>query len=474
MSDSFDLFEDPFVSWLDLEGKASRVGVRELLKRAGELRSFGNETPQTTFAVLRLLLVLLQKTRPLGIDDEWQRLWSDSRFPDEWLTEIEKAARGKFDLLDPKRPFMQSALIADETRPVSDLIAEFPTDTNINHSRHIYDARVGLCPACGACGLLRLAPFCGQGGQGKAPSINAPPPAYFVPTGSTLFHTLLLNARSLVAVKGDQPVWDGKSSGPQIGPLEGFTWESRSVRLLPEDAPDNLCSLCGTREIRDPPRLVRRIVFRKGRDRADGRLKDWRDPHVAYVEEAGGKASKRVRTVLAPEPVQNASAAVGFWRVLAGTLLRSGHENMEDFTCAAVACARQIRPNDHTTVSVVLTHTRQAKVLHDQIDRWVIPPLNEARDRALLAELEEWFGHGIAHLGELPLTEFERRAERHFRALLARSGADVNDWRRAVREDAKNLSRPVSRPDRAIEAARTRATIKHAVETAFPDQEKAP
>jgi len=98
----------------------------------------------------------------------------------------------------------------------------------------------------------------------------------------------------------------------------------------------------------------------------------------------------------------------------------------------------------------------------------------------MLWEELAWFEMGLEKLNRaeqsqpcFPLGEFERRAERHFRALLARHGADENEWRRAVREDAKNLSHPVARPDLAIETTRAHATIKHGVESAFPSQEKA-
>jgi CRISPR type I-E-associated protein CasA/Cse1 len=400
MADSFDIFEQPFVTWRRGDGTSDCFGLKSLLADAGALSPFGDAGSQTTFAVIRVLLVLMHRTRPTCDDGEWQRLWDAGRFPDDWLAEIEKAAAGKFDLFQ-KRPFLQTAPADEDTRPVADLIAELPADTNINHARHTYDDRTGLCPACCAVGLIRLAPFCGQGGQGKAPSINAPPPVYLLPVGDTLFRTLLLNWPRGEPVRGDRAAWQPGTGGgrDRIGLLEGFTWEPRSVRLLPELANGDRCTLCGAAG----EWLVRRTVFQKGRDRRDPRVKEWRDPHVAYDEEAGGS---KVRTLLAPEPVQDPRAAAGFWRKLAAALLGA---EQEGFRCSAVAAAREHRPGEPLSVLAVLTHTRQAKVLHDRSDRWTLPPLDAGQVQLLrdeLAWIEEaltnWAARTVAEEGPVP------------------------------------------------------------------------
>ena len=456
MHTQFDLFNQPFLSWRDAGGLAVRVGVQKALERAGQLAPFGDTGPQTTFATVRLLLVVMHLTRPKCNDQEWQSLWDCGRFPEDWLADIKAAVLGKFDLFDADRPFLQQGREAEKTRPASDLIAELPADTNINHSHHTYDDRVALCPACCAVGLLRLASFCGQGGRGKAASINdGPPPIYLLPVGDTLFRTLLLNWPLSEPVEGDRPAWDeGTDCGQdQIGLLEGFTWEPRSVRLIPVEARGESCTLCGDPE----PQLVRRIIFQKGRDRRDPRLKVWCDPHVAYTEEASGKGAKRVSPLLAPDPIQKPHAVAGYWREVAAALLGSGHTFEPELTSTAVARARRFRGSDDLQVLVVQPHMQRAKVLHDHFDLWKLPPPCKNRDQQLLKELE-WLNDGLGKPDEEsetvpnlgPREEFERRAEGNFRALLAWRGESIQAWRAAVRADAKALSRPVPKPGRAL------------------------
>jgi CRISPR type I-E-associated protein CasA/Cse1 len=479
MQTQFDLFKEPFLPWRSASGLGIRIGLQEAFKQAGELAPFGDAGPQTTLAVVRVLLVLMHHTRPGCNDKEWHNLWDIGSFPDVWLADIETTANRKFDLLDPERPFLQSARPDEKTRPASDLIAELPADTNINHSRHTFDDQVALCPACCGLGILRLAPFCGQGGQGKAPSINGPPPVYLLPVGDTLFRTLLLNWPLDEPVERDRPAWDERIDRrrDRIGLLEGFTWEPRSVGLIPGDARGECCTLCGRFE----PQLVRRIVFQKGRDRGDQRLKGWRDPHVAYAEEASKKGAKPVRTLFAPEPVQNPRAAAGFWRELAAALLSSGHDFGQEPTSSAVARARRVRPSDDLHVLVIQTHTRQAKVLHDRLDLWTLPPQDKSRDQLLLKEVK-WLSDGLQKLDResgtgpdiAPREEFERLGEGQFRALVAQGGEGVPEWRAAVLADLRALARPVAMPGRALYHERAVRATERTISSYFPVSEERP
>jgi hypothetical protein len=467
MHTKFDIFEQAFLPWRDVAGRQAPIGLQEALKRAGELATLGDAGPQTTFAVVRMLLVLMHQTRPKCTRQEWLSLWADNDFPDDWLTRIKNTTFGKFDLFDLKRPFLQNARADEKPRPASDLIAELPADTNINHTRHVYDDRVALCPACCGLGILRLAAFCGQGGKGKAPSINAPPPVYFLPIGDTLFRTLLLNWPLDEPVEGDRPSWEeGTTQGrDRIGLLEGFTWEPRSLRLIPSEAQGKSCTLCGRIELP----LSRHIIFQQGRDRGDRRLRAWRDPHVAYAEETSKKGVKRVRTLISPEPLLNPLVAAGFWREIMKSLLGSASA----FSCAATTAARRLRPSDNLTFLVVVTHTRQAKVLHDRYDVWTIPPPDEQRDQSLTAELG-WLADGLEKLPDIaPRLEFERRAERHFRNLLARRGADIPAWRKAIRDDMAELTRSAPAPGRALETLRGRNSVTLAINRSFPMPEEA-
>ena len=62
MAESFDIFKDPFVTWRRTDGTSDRFGLKSLLARAHELTPFSDHGPQTTFAVIRVLLVLMHQT----------------------------------------------------------------------------------------------------------------------------------------------------------------------------------------------------------------------------------------------------------------------------------------------------------------------------------------------------------------------------------------------------------------------------
>lgn len=453
MPASFNLIEAPFIPCRTAAGTAL-LGLRDALGRAHEIVEVADPSPLTTFALYRFLLVVVH--RALGPGD-----WGGDRLPMDRIDKYLGGVRDRFDLFDARRPFLQE-VVGDEAKllSVSELIAELPTATNINHARHALDATVALCPVCCAHGLLRLAPFCGQGGQGKAPSINAPPPAYFLPLGPTLFDTLRRNAAALPRVPGDAPAWEvGVPKTKEIGPLEAFTWQPRTVHLREPAPAGTPCTLCGRGDVP----AVHRIVFQKGRDRSDPRVRAWRDPHAAYATETRGRVEV-VRTLVPPEVIQRTDAAAGFWRQTAAVVLRG-----EPFRCAAVdspGCA-------DGCVRVVALHTRQAKVLHDHAEDWILPPLTDA-DRAELLEHLDWLRDGLAGVGDAlrARDEFERRAEGLFRRRLA--GGSADDFRRDVLHLVTGLTRPGADPHRPLTVHAARRKAETAARDAFPIPEVTP
>ncbi len=453
MRPTFNLVDEPFIP-CRTDGGVTWCNLRDTLVRSHELREIDAASPLTAFALYRFLLVIVH--RCLDADD-----WSAGRLPAEKIEKYLETFRDRFDLFDAERPFLQRAVEGKPgLRPVSDLIAELPAATNINHNRHTLDETVSLCPVCCTHGLLRLAPYCGEGGSGKSPSINKPPPAYFLPLGSTLFDTLRLNAAALPVVPGDGPQWeDARSTSERIGPLEAFTWEPRTVQLLPRAADGTTCSLCG----RSDGPTVSEIVFLKGRDRSGPRVREWRDPHAAYLEETRGRTVV-VRTQVPPETVQHTESAAGFWRQAAAVILRA-----EGFRCAAVdALGDSIR-----RVRVVAFHTRKAKVLHDHGGEWIVEVSNDSGRSELLRHLE-WLREGLAEIGEdlAARHEFERQAERFFRRRLVCGSAE--EFILAVREVAGRLTQPPVDPRRPLDSRRAIGMAKTVASAAFPISEVTP
>lgn len=461
---NFNLIDQPFIPVQTENGATQFWNLRDTLVKSHEILDIADASPLTTFALYRFLLVIVHQCLDRK---DWQTIWDGGQLPEEAIEKYLSQNRSRFDLFDAERPFLQRIVEgAPALRPVSDLLAELPTDTNINHSLHTYDDSVSLCLMCCTHGLLRLAPFCGQGGQGKAPSINAPPPVYFLPLGRSLFHTLLLNWASLEVVRGDRPLWEDTHPGEMVGPLEAFTWEPRTTQLRPRESDGTTCTVCRRA---DGP-MVREIVFQKGRDRSGVRVRDWRDPHAAYEEMVEGKPAKRIRTLVPPEPVQNAIASPGFWRQILVVILGNGQPEGDGFHCSSVATARRFRPKDNLRVRVVSLHTRKAKVLHDQTDEWTIP-IQEFACTKLLAELK-WLGDFIKQFDSeiCSLPEIERRAERHFRALLDNT-IQREEFRERILADAIELTRPLPQPQRPLESERARRQTEASIRNNFDTQE---
>ena len=322
----FDLTHDKWVNCFTTDGDHETYSLIDLFTHSHRLDPILDPSPLTTSSLLRLLMVLLHQVEPKP------RTFQD-KFPTDLVEKIEKNTKGKFDLFDAKYPFMQIAEPPNgKTTVSSTLMCEIPTGTNINHLRHTYDKDVAICPTCCARAIVRLPSYAVAGGRGGGgayllSSINGSPPIYFVPMGRTLFHTLLLNHPLTDPVKGDHPSWDhpstispGKGWPDTIGIMEGLTWQPRLVKLFPQEGHGVACTSCG-----QPSSTVVCEIFYtdsgRGKELEGERVKQWRDPHVAYYKESGKPVVWRSRTYpqqFDPETMELAC-------------LREGHQNLVSF-----------------------------------------------------------------------------------------------------------------------------------------------
>jgi len=317
VSVSFNLVDEPWIPVLWVDGKPCREGIKGALTRAGTIRQIAASNPMDNVALLRLLLAVLQWCKPEVRRDELDKLREGGArgMPEEWLKKLE-ASKAKFELLGNGERFYQAISQANETPrwKAADLFADLPGGTEINHFRHVCDRSVALCPACCVLGLVQLTACATAGGSGLSPSINNAPPIYFVPVGDTLLETLVLNW-PMESADNDHPAWEeGKCSSRNIGILEGLTWQPRAIWLgTPVQEGDGSCARCGATGL-----LVSRLVFKKGRRRADD-SRDWRDPHLAW-DEHSEKDDKALR---GPDPLQYSQAAAVLWRKEVRAILES-------------------------------------------------------------------------------------------------------------------------------------------------------
>lgn len=290
---SFNLWTEPWIGALRSDGSATRLGIRDCLMQAHELRVFTDPSPMVVASLQRLLAAIVQDVfRPRAVADITTVL-KQKRFENAAIDRFGDEYRHRFDLFSPTEPILQTADIGltpekgDRTKTVGYLFPEEPTATNINHFFHQYDSDYQYSPATSALGLIAIAPFASSGGAGIRPSINGVPPLYVLPYGDTIFATLALSLvtpgyQPEIADSSDKPAWRREPIVKRnhgvlgVGYLESLTFPARRVRLFPERV-----SGYDSRTGEQSDILVRRMVFDMGHSRPkDAEL--WRDPFAAY------------------------------------------------------------------------------------------------------------------------------------------------------------------------------------------------
>jgi hypothetical protein len=311
----YNMLEEEWIPILYRDGSSKRVNIVEAFAQAGRIRQMAASSPMDRVAILRFLLALLYWCK--GSPPEGSP--GDS-FPAEWFHKLD-GHRDCFNLLGRGRRFYQhTGNDVASKLSANYLVQEVPTGTNFWHFRHSIDETDGLCPGCCAVGLLRLPLFATSGGRGKPPGINAKPPLYVVPLGSSLADTLRFSWRQVSDPTRDlgTPVWERPDLQlPRTGNvplLTGLTWLPRRVWLDDPEEPEANCTSCGRKE-----RLIRRIVFAGiGSMKKDGDEKGraWRDPHVI----SDGQEVLKARNAL-----DASDAAAGRWvKIMAGILHGQG------------------------------------------------------------------------------------------------------------------------------------------------------
>ncbi len=280
---SFNLLDERWIPILRTDGRAERIGIREALTNAGNIRQIAASNPMDNVALLRFLLAVLYWCK--GNPPHDGNAISNDPFSVGSFSTLD-ANRDYFNLLGDGKRFYQDRA-ARRARPVTDLIQEIPTGNNFWHFRHSTDYSDGLCPACCTMGLLRLPLFSVSGLPNLKAGINGTPPAYVVPLGRSLLGTLFANW-SPFELLGD-PAWVQPdicpTPGQDVSLLTGLTLLSRRVWLHEPSEPPGLCMGCGARETA----LIRTCEFQTAGQQKNDR---WHDPHVVYVDGKPRRALK--------------------------------------------------------------------------------------------------------------------------------------------------------------------------------------
>ncbi|WP_007512291.1 type I-E CRISPR-associated protein Cse1/CasA [Pseudofrankia saprophytica] len=293
--------------WIPLvrEGRRVEVGIRSALVEAHKFDGLALDDPLEAVAVFRqILLPIVLDAFGAPVDNEqWSARWHVGEFNSGPIIKYLEDRRARFDLFDDTQPFAQVAGLRtakDETKPVSLLIPRLATGNNVP----LFSARTEDNPpalSAGAAARALLAAHCWDTAAIKSGAANDPRASagkttgnptgpvgqlgVVVPLGAKLFHTLMLNAQIRPRGSDDRPQWDAESPADDTwfersakGVLDLLTWQSRRIRLIPEQVSEG------------GELVVRQVVLTAG-DRLRGAVHDL-EPHTAWKQVEKPKADE--------------------------------------------------------------------------------------------------------------------------------------------------------------------------------------
>lgn len=265
----FNLIDQKWIPCIDLHDQRVDYGIRDTLLKAHELREICDDSPLVTVALHRLLLAILYRVHSDPHDFNgprdfaaWKELYDCGSFNLSKVTVYLEKCSNRFDLFADSHPFFQ--LTELETRKaisVTRLATECASGNNATLFDHSNDEQeVYWPPAQAAKNLLACQSFAlGFGKSGNA-KINGKDEALpysadaialrgmsILLQGKTLFDTLMINLSP--NEDNSLPPWElddshkyrdklnGKNrrAVASFGIVDRLTWQSRLVRLLPNN-----------------------------------------------------------------------------------------------------------------------------------------------------------------------------------------------------------------------------------------------
>lgn len=422
-------------------GESALVSLRHALRHAHDIDALTAPVATQIPAVLRqVLLAVVIDAVGLPTDaEQWGQRWRAGHFEADTLDSYLDLHARRFDLFHAEQPFAQVGGLhtaRGETKPSSLLI---PTEAGGNNVP-LFSARTeaeapALTPAEAARWLLHV--HCWDTAAIKTGAVGDPTVkggkttgnptgplgqlGVVIPTGRTLFETLLLNLP--IQPDGvdpeDRPQWRGPvadstwSQRPVRGLLDLLTWQARRVRLIPEEGADGP--------------VVRRVIVAAG-DRQPPAPDI--EPHTTWAVTAEPKPGQPPRR---PRRLQAGRAAWRGLEALVAVQASGGQRSVE--TSRMLAQLADLR-DDELDVAYPLTVLAVGVVYGNQsavVDHVVIDslPLPVAALRAD-ADLREFLTRVVGQVDELGTAVNVLAADLR-RAL----GGDAVPWDRGQRPDVE-------------------------------------
>ncbi len=256
MSFSFNLLDQAWIPVITVDGEFLELSMRDTLACAAELREISCDTALQSTAIMPLALAILHRVFGPADFDAWQSLWQARAFDMARIDEYLDLWRGRFDLFDTRRPFMQMP----DTRvdPKSTIHLIHPMGNTAALFSHVSDSEgLRLKPKEAARLLLAACYFrtAGLGPSIEKHRVNFTDSIFargviFWARGATLFETLLLNLmqypdnQTMPYTGRDAPAWEmddpfERRDSP-FGYLDYLTWSNNHVQLVPAETADGV------------------------------------------------------------------------------------------------------------------------------------------------------------------------------------------------------------------------------------------
>lgn len=274
----FNLIDEPWIEVRLLDGTMSCESLSSIFEHSSQIRNISGELPTQAFAILRVLLAILQRAILTAEDfDEqartanvWGELWRANDLPLDKLNRYLAEWHDRFNLFSEEKPFMQVARIPtpqNGTWPIRKIIADIPDRFQF------YTMRTGrgasaITYAEAARWLIHVHAFDTSGFKHKTHEsqrvarnglVGSVSPGWATKIGCVYFEgnnlreTLLLNlvlgnigSPSYFIPTQDLPAWErpqnlafGVVRQPD-GFADIYTWQSRRVLLVPDRDRDNV------------------------------------------------------------------------------------------------------------------------------------------------------------------------------------------------------------------------------------------
>ena len=286
---SFDVLTEPWIPVIWKDASRNELGIQPCLERAHEIREIRHPSPIVEFGLYRILVAFMldaftwAEQRP-ELPEDLEEVIESGGFDADLIRRYLEDCGDVFDLFHPEKPFLQTKMDSEATKPIVAMYPAMPSGTNVGHWQHQAENEVEVSAQQAARWLVTIAPFMTAGGAGLSPSVNGAPGIYVLPRGASLFETIVMN----LPLRIDQESGSGAvawrstripgGERTQATAIEALTWQPRRIQLVPE------------KDERGNTR-VRRMKFEKG-DRAN---LDWIDPNLAYRYGKEKRAPIRMR-----------------------------------------------------------------------------------------------------------------------------------------------------------------------------------